>query len=316
MAEGSLRARRTVEKVLEKHREAERHYESKKEQERRDRALALSLSMEEACDHEGPVKSEREHKREDAGSSTVHGGWLHDGVKPRIATECLVKNGSDFSKGGKRRSLPGGFKETNSDRKRPKRLHSVSSDSEMSPAQDMKKSRQLEQDWLLAHQMEAEDHEILITKETPARKDDKVQKINANDGDTEVVNMEVDESTRQYPPHWTWCSECPPGSPKRFHLIKLHPGPEYDEVIKPLKDAGMQPLTVKRIQNLLLYRRLQLEKKLMEESHVHVAGWNVNERNLFHVTSVSQTVIAEEGLDLRLSRQGCFGTGIYFRYVL
>ena len=171
----------------------------------------------------------------------------------------------------------------------------------------------MQQDWLLAHQIEAEEHEVLITKETPGRQSGKEQGNGADEGDAEMADMETDESVPPCPSHWTWCSECPPGSPKRYHLITLHPGPEYDQVTKPLKDAGMQPVTVKRIQNLLLYRRLQLERKLMEESHV--AGWNVNEQNLFHVTSVSQTVIAEEGLDLRLSRQGCFGIGIYFRFV-
>ena len=119
-------SRLAVQRVLEEHREAERRFESRKEQERRDRALALRLSMQEVC--EEPSKPGREFEREDGGSSTVHGGWLHDGVKPRIATECLVTDGSAFSKRGKRRSLPGGFKETGSPRKRPKQRHSLSSD--------------------------------------------------------------------------------------------------------------------------------------------------------------------------------------------
>ena len=43
------------------------------------------------------------------------------------------------------------------------------------------------------------------------------------------------------------------------------------------------------------------------------AGRDLNETLLYHTTSASKEVICEEGLDQRLSRQGRFGHGIYFR---
>ena len=43
------------------------------------------------------------------------------------------------------------------------------------------------------------------------------------------------------------------------------------------------------------------------------AGHDLNELLLYHTTSASKEVICEEGLDQRLSRQGRFGRGIYFR---
>ena len=158
----------------------------------------------------------------------------------------------------------------------------------------------------------------ITTKATPRRlaHRHRRQRLENDSEDVEMMEMETSDPIPQYPSHWTWSSssECPPELPRRYHLIVLHSGPEFDEVSKPLRDVGLQPKCVKRVQNLLLYKRLQLERKLMEESHP--AGWNVNERSLFHVTSVEQEVIADEGLDLRLSRQGMFGTGIYFRLVV
>ena len=175
----------------------------------------------------------------------------------------------------------------------------------------------MQQDWALARQHAALDSPV-TTKATPRRlaHRHRRQRLENDLEDVEMMEMETSDPIPQYPSHWTWSSssECSLELPRRYHLIVLHSGPEFDEVSKPLRDVGLQPKCVKRVQNLLLYKRLQLERKLMEESHP--AGWNVNERSLFHVTSVEQEVIADEGLDLRLSRQGMFGTGIYFRLVV
>lgn len=122
MAEGSSTSRVAVHmhRVLTEHREAERHFEAKREQEKRDHVFALRLSMQEFGE-----QPSQERKNDSASSA---GGWLHDGVKPRIATECLVTDGSSFSERGKRRSLPGGFNESEPPRKVMKPRLSLAAD--------------------------------------------------------------------------------------------------------------------------------------------------------------------------------------------
>ena len=102
-----------IESVLDEQTEAERHFAAKKEQEKHDRAFALSLSMQD-FEHD-PPQTARDEKQDESGSSA--GDWLHDGIKPRIATDCLVTDGSDFSERGKRRSLPSRLSESEPPRK-------------------------------------------------------------------------------------------------------------------------------------------------------------------------------------------------------
>lgn len=110
-----------IESVLDEQTEAERHFAAKKEQEKHDRAFALSLSMQD-FEHD-PPQTARDEKHDESGSSA--GDWLHDGIKPRIATDCLVTDGSDFSERGKRRSLPSRLSESEPPRKlvKGKRRH-------------------------------------------------------------------------------------------------------------------------------------------------------------------------------------------------
>ena len=44
------------------------------------------------------------------------------------------------------------------------------------------------------------------------------------------------------------------------------------------------------------------------------ADFSLNEKYLYHGTRANRLRLCEEGLDHRLSYQGCFGRGIYFRY--
>ena len=48
----------------------------------------------------------------------------------------------------------------------------------------------------------------------------------------------------------------------------------------------------------------------------HVAGFDLNERLLYHTSRASTETICAEGLDQRLGGMGNFGRGIYFRCVV
>ena len=80
----------------------------------------------------------------------------------------------------------------------------------------------------------------------------------------------------------------------------------------PLFNSNFNIKRVQRIQNTILLKRYQTEKELMELAHVGQLFYNVNEKHLYHVSSAPKQVIASEGLDQRMSREGFFGNGIYF----
>ena len=69
-----------------------------------------------------------------------------------------------------------------------------------------------------------------------------------------------------------------------------------------------------RVQNQTLWHRLQCERQLMYRTHF--AGFDLNERLLYHTSRANAEVICAEGLDQRLGGGGNFGRGIYFRYTL
>lgn len=111
------------------------------------------------------------------------------------------------------------------------------------------------------------------------------------------------------PTCWTNCPNCPPSKKMKYHLIDVaYNCPEWGVVSTPLTQAGFTVNRVQRIQNESLWQRLCYEKQLMLRDRP-----DVNEQLLYHTSRSSIPVICEEGLDLRLSRNGCFGSGIYFR---
>lgn len=113
------------------------------------------------------------------------------------------------------------------------------------------------------------------------------------------------------PTCWTNCPNCPPNKKRKYHLIDVaYNSAEWSVVSNPLtQSGGFSVNRVQRIQNESLWQRLCYEKQLMLREQP-----DVNEQFLYHTTRSSVSVICEEGLDLRLSRNGYFGHGIYFRY--
>eukprot|EP00118_Oscarella_pearsei_P019577 m.208692 g.208692 ORF g.208692 m.208692 type:complete len:332 (+) comp39713_c0_seq12:111-1106(+) len=107
-------------------------------------------------------------------------------------------------------------------------------------------------------------------------------------------------------PYWTPCV-----GGGRYQLVPITGGgQEIEKVVKPLLNVNFRPVSVKRIQNKFLFKRLVGERGLMKEGRP--PGFNVNEAILYHTTQVSASVIADEGLDSRLSGHGNFGFGLYF----
>ncbi len=111
------------------------------------------------------------------------------------------------------------------------------------------------------------------------------------------------------PTCWTNCPNCPPDMQRMYHLIDVaYNSAEWSVVSSPLTQLGFVVNRVQRIQNETLWQRLCYEKKLMlRDRH------DVNEQLLYHTSKATIPVICEEGLDHRLSMNGHFGRGIYFR---
>lgn len=111
------------------------------------------------------------------------------------------------------------------------------------------------------------------------------------------------------PTCWTNCPNCPPNKKRKYHLIDVaYDCPEWQVVSNTFTDSGFTVNRVQRVQNESLWERLCYEKQLMLRDRP-----NVNEQLLYHTSRSSIPVICEEGLDVRLSRNGMFGSGIYFR---
>ena len=122
------------------------------------------------------------------------------------------------------------------------------------------------------------------------------------------------------PPWWTVCPNCAPNAVRKYHLIDIFPASEeWSRVTAPFTKVKFTVTKMQRIQNQLLWNRLQSEKQLMKQNRP--AGCDLNEMLLYHTTSASKEVICEEGLDQRLSGEnfdgfGNFGKGIYFRQAI
>ena len=113
----------------------------------------------------------------------------------------------------------------------------------------------------------------------------------------------------KHPTCWGECPNCPSDATRKYHLIDVEQGsPEWNVVSQPLFDAGFNVTQLQRIQNETLWQRLCFEKQLMLRDRP-----GCNEKFLYHTSRAEVSVICEEGLDPRLSRNGLFGSGIYFR---
>ena len=111
------------------------------------------------------------------------------------------------------------------------------------------------------------------------------------------------------PKCWTVCPNCPPDAQRKFHLIDVTANSaEWTFVSSQLQKSGFTVNRIRRIQNESLWQRLCYEKQLMFREKK-----DVNEQLLYHTSRSSVEIISEEGLDLRLSTNGNFGSGIYFR---
>ena len=116
-------------------------------------------------------------------------------------------------------------------------------------------------------------------------------------------------SMMKHPTCWTQCPNCPSEVMRKYHLIDVERGsPEWNVVSQPLFNSGFCVEQVQRIQNETLWQRLCFEKQLMLRDRP-----SCNEKFLYHTSKAKVAVICEEGLDPRLSRNGLFGSGIYFR---
>ncbi|XP_064390248.1 uncharacterized protein LOC135338142 isoform X2 [Halichondria panicea] len=110
------------------------------------------------------------------------------------------------------------------------------------------------------------------------------------------------------PKCWTACPTCKPTDSRRYHLIEVaQSSSEWKFVSDPLTQANFTVGRVQRIQNESLWERLSSEKSLMLRQRD-----DVNMQLLYHTSRAQPSVICEEGLDNRLSRDGNFGKGIYF----
>jgi hypothetical protein len=130
----------------------------------------------------------------------------------------------------------------------------------------------------------------------------------------EVLGEEQQEqgpggSIMKHPTCWTQCPNCPSEVTRKYHLIDVErSSPEWNVVSQPLFNSGFCVEQVQRIQNETLWQRLCFEKQLMLRDRP-----SCNEKFLYHTSRANVAVICEEGLDPRLSRNGLFGSGIYFR---
>ena len=149
------------------------------------------------------------------------------------------------------------------------------------------------------------------TKE-PALQDDKTATNIASDSSksiSEKTSLGSNSTKQRTPTCWTNCPNCPPNKRRKYHLIDVaYNSAEWSVVSTPLVNVGFVVNRVQRIQNDELWQRLCYEKQLMLRER-----FDVNEQLLYHTTRSTVAVICDEGLDLRLSMNGNFGCGIYFR---
>ncbi len=82
-------------------------------------------------------------------------------------------------------------------------------------------------------------------------------------------------------------------------------------IMAPLIKDGFKITVIQRIQSPSLWRRYMGEVRLFLEERGNDVF--LNEKLLYHCSRAKKEVICAEGLDARLSSEGLFGKGIYFR---
>lgn len=99
-----------------------------------------------------------------------------------------------------------------------------------------------------------------------------------------------------------------------FLLNELKPDDRsYKEINIDFENAGLQVIKIEKLTNPHLCKRFITERNLMLGQRKLVdPNFKLNEKYLYHGTSAKKAYICEEGLDSRMSKQGCFGKGIYF----
>ncbi|XP_055867525.1 uncharacterized protein LOC106052166 isoform X2 [Biomphalaria glabrata] len=99
-----------------------------------------------------------------------------------------------------------------------------------------------------------------------------------------------------------------------FLLQELNPTDRsYREIEIDFENADLKVIKVEKLRNAHLCKRYLTERKLMLEQRLSLdPQFNLNEKFLYHGTSTKKDFVCEEGLDSRMSKQGCFGKGIYF----
>lgn len=119
-------------------------------------------------------------------------------------------------------------------------------------------------------------------------------------------------STTELPSWWVECSKCSSDSHKPYHLIDLPMDTsETQKIVSTFITSNFDVVSIRRIQNAALWRRYQAEKTCLLAERG--SDYHLNEVLLYHTSRAALPAICGEGLDLRLSRAGNFGRGIYFR---
>ncbi|BFY97584.1 hypothetical protein BsWGS_00624 [Bradybaena similaris] len=87
----------------------------------------------------------------------------------------------------------------------------------------------------------------------------------------------------------------------------------YKEVCIDFDNADLTVVKIERLNNSHLWKRYVTERDLMISQRTNIdPDFKLNEKYLYHGTSVLKAYICEDGLDSRMSKEGCFGKGIYF----
>ena len=118
-------------------------------------------------------------------------------------------------------------------------------------------------------------------------------------------------STACLPSHWAPFSDCQQQS-LPYQLIELPMDTaETQQIISDFIKSKFRTIRVSRIQSPCLWRRYETERNNIIAERGK--DYNLNERLLYHTSNAPVATICTEGLDMRLSRAGHFGKGIYFR---
>lgn len=104
------------------------------------------------------------------------------------------------------------------------------------------------------------------------------------------------------------------GDDKHHTLTVLNNSDErFKEIAIDFNNAGMNVTQVEMLANKHLWKRYATEREMiLEQRKKSDPDFKLNERYLYHGTTMKKSYICDEGLDSRMSNEGCFGKGIYF----